>query len=120
MRTIFWNVDTQYDFMRDDESFKGALAIPGARAIEGNLAKLTRLAEAKGIQVVNTADWHRKDSPELSNNPDFVNKFPSHCLQNTKGAEYIPATNPENPYRVEWEKRNLDLEEIAQRRNIII
>ena len=31
MKTIFWNVDTQYDFMRDDESFKGGLPVSGAR-----------------------------------------------------------------------------------------
>ena len=117
MKTIFWNVDTQYDFIRDDESFKGALAIPGAREIEGNLVRLTRLAKAKKIQVINTADWHKRNSPELSDNPDFINTFPPH---NTKGAAYLPATNPKSPYKVEWEKGTLDLEEIAQRRNIII
>ena len=120
MKTIFWNVDTQYDFMRNDGSFKGALAILGAREIEGNLARLTKLAEKEGIQVVNTADWHKRNSPELSDNPDFVNTFPPHCLQDTKGAEYVTATNPDNPYRVEWETGNLDLDEIAQRRNIVI
>ncbi len=120
MKTIFWNVDTQYDFMRDDESFKGTLAIPGARAIEGNLTKMTGLAETQGIQVVNTADWHDKNSEEISDNPDFINTFPAHCLQYTKGAEFVPATNPKDSYKIEWEGGDLDLEEIARRRNILI
>jgi len=120
MKTIFWNVDTQYDFMRADESFKGALPIPEARAIEGNLARLTNIAETKGIKVINTADWHKKNSPELSDNPDFVNTFPAHCLQYTEGAEFVPATNPKNPYKVGWEEERLDFEELARNRNIII
>lgn len=94
MKTIFWNVDTQYDFMRDDESFHGALAISGAREIEGNLEKLTKLALEKKVQVVNTADWHTKDSKEISKSPDYKTTFPEHCLEFTKGAMYVPATAP--------------------------
>lgn len=120
MKTIFWNVDTQYDFMRNDESYKGKLAIPGARAIEGNLIRLTKLAEENRIIVVNTADWHKANSLELSDKPDFVNTFPPHCLQHTKGAEFVLATNPNDPYRIGWEEGTLDLEEIEQKRNIII
>jgi len=120
MKKIFWNVDTQYDFMRDDESFKGTLPIQGAREIEANLVKLTEFAEANKIQVVNTADWHKEDSYELSDNPDFMNKFPPHCLQYTKGAKFVPATNPGNPYKIGWEDGKIDLEEIVRRRNIII
>lgn len=120
MKTIFWNVDTQYDFMRDDESHKGKLAIPGARAIEWNLAKLTRLAESKQIQIVNTADWHKRDSPELSDNPDFVNTFPPHCLQNTKGAKYVPATNPKDPYAIDWKQEQFDKEKVLQARNLVL
>jgi len=115
MKTIFWNVDTQYDFMRPD----GKLHVPKAEQIEDNLARLTKLAEVKGIQVVNTADWHKRNSSELSDNPDFVNTFPPHCLQDTKGAEYVPATDPKEPYKVEWEKGTLNLEELTKR-NIVI
>ena len=102
MKTIFWNVDTQYDFMRNDESFQGTLAIPGAREIEGNLEKLTKLARKRSISVVNTADWHNEYSKELSDTPDFKTTFPRHCIQGTMGAEYVPATKPLNPYVVDW------------------
>ena len=120
MKTIFWNVDTQYDFMRSDESFKGALAIQGARIIEGNLARLTELAKVKRLKVVNTADWHKRDSPELSDNPDFINTFPPHCLQYTKGAEFVSATNPQDSYKIGWEQGDLNLEEIMRKRNVTI
>lgn len=94
MKTIFWNVDTQYDFMRDDELFHGALAIPGAREIEGNLEKLTKLAKEKNILTVNTADWHTESSKELSDTPDYKITFPKHCMEFTLGAMYILATEP--------------------------
>ena len=120
MKTIFWNVDTQYDFMRSDESYKGKLAIPGARVIEGNLARLTQLAEEKGIVVVNTADWHDKDSEELSANPNFMQTFLEHCMRNTKGAEFVPATNPKDPYAIDWKQEQFDREKVLQARNLVL
>ena len=109
MKTIFWNVDTQYDFMRPD----GKLYVKGAEQIEGNLARLTQLAESRRIKVVNTADWHNKDSEELSDKPDFVHTFPEHCMQDTYGAGFIPATYPyllsdKEPYIVDWKKKKFD------------
>jgi nicotinamidase/pyrazinamidase len=92
MKTIFWNVDTQYDFMRTD----GALYVPGAEAIEGNLEKLTKYAATKGIFVVNTGDWHYDTDEEISDKPDYVNTFPMHCKNGTKGAQFVPATDPGN------------------------
>ena len=120
MKTIFWNVDTQYDFMRDDEAYKGRLAIPGAKAIEGNLEKLTAIAKQLGIKVINTADWHTIESEELSTNPDFTKTFPQHCMQDTKGAQFVPATNPENPYLIDWKQEQFDKEKVLQTRNIVL
>ncbi|MFH1248619.1 MAG: isochorismatase family cysteine hydrolase [archaeon] len=120
MKIIFWNVDTQYDFMRNDKSFSGKLPISGARAIEGNLEKLTRFAKDKNIKVVNTGDWHTACSKEIAEKPDFKTTFPAHCVIGTKGAEFIPATNPQEPYIVDWQMKNIDNKEIAERRNITI
>ena len=116
MKTIFWNVDTQYDFMRAD----GKLYVAGAEGIEENLARLTALAKSKGIKVVNTADWHNRNSEELSATPDFIQTFPEHCLQNTQGAKFVPATDPENPYRINWEAKSFDADELLRRRNILL
>ncbi len=120
MKTIFWNVDTQYDFMRNDESYKGKLPIPGARAIEGNLARLTQLAEDNGIVIVNSADWHNEDSEELSANPNFIQTFPQHCMRNAKGAEFVPATNPKTPYVIDWKQKQFDRAKVMQTRNIVL
>lgn len=116
MKTIFWNVDTQYDFMKSN----GKLYVQKAEQIEGNLAKLSKLAEENGIVVVNTADWHTAESEELSANPNFIKTFPEHCMQNTKGAEFIPATSPENPYVIDWRQKELNREKILQTRNIVL
>lgn len=122
--TIFWNVDTQYDFMCDDESFRGALAIPGARVIEPNLERLTALAAERELRVVNTADWHTRSSPEISETPDFLGTYPLHCEQGTRGAEYVPATLPENPLVISWADAVIDYQRfqagIKKHRNIVL
>ncbi|MDP1695880.1 MAG: cysteine hydrolase family protein [archaeon] len=120
MKTILWNVDTQYDFMRNDESFKGALPIAGARTIEGNLERLTRYARQNNIQVVNSADWHNENSAELSDNPDLKTTFPKHCMQDTPGAEFVPATKPEESYVLDWQKKGFDSERARNERNIVL
>jgi len=120
VKTIFWNVDTQYDFMRSDESYQGKLAIPKAREIEEKLEKLTHLAASSGITVINTADWHTPRSEEFSDAPDFVQTFHPHCLMNSRGAEFVPATNPHNPYIIDWQQNYFDPEEALRRRNLIL
>jgi len=109
MKTIFWNVDTQFDFMRNDESFPGTLAVPGALWIEDKLDRLTTYAHNHGITIVFSGDWHTDKSREFSNKPDFQKTFPPHCLIGTKGAEYVPATTPDNPLIVDW-RENFDKE----------
>ncbi len=120
MKTIFWNVDTQYDFMRDDADHRGRLAIPGAWVIEAHLARLTNLAKEYNFIVINTADWHTHQSAEFSDNPDFIKTFPPHCLENTIGAEFVPATKPKDAYRIDWRDAGFDKEKVLQTRNIIL
>ncbi len=115
-KTIFWNVDTQYDFMDP----KGKLSIVGAMDIAGNLEELTRLAARKRIQVVNTADYHTLTSREISESPDFKTTFPAHCMEKTSGAKYISETEPENPYTIHWKDSSFDAEKVRRERNIVI
>ncbi len=96
---IFWNVDTQFDFV----SPNGKLYVPGAELLKPNWKRLTQLANSKSITAVNTADWHYSNSAELSANPDFINTFPQHCMAETTGAEYVEETNPENPFIIDWD-----------------
>ncbi|MBU1199869.1 MAG: cysteine hydrolase family protein [Nanoarchaeota archaeon] len=115
-KTIFWNVDTLYDFMRKD----GKLYVPGAETTEGNLEIITKTAKKEDIQVINSGDWHDKNSPEISDKPDFVNTFLMHAEKNTPGAEYIPATNPENAYTIFKEDKTIDENLVRETRNIVI
>ena len=116
---LFWNVDTQYDFV----SPEGKLYVPGAELLLDKWERLTTLARENNIQVVNTADFHFENSKELSPNPDFVNTFPPHCMANTTGAEYVSETNPENPVIIDWNKEHdiaAKLKNKSARRNILI
>lgn len=116
---LFWNVDTQVDFMLP----QGKLYVSGAELIVPKLKKLTKLALTNSIRVVSTADFHYEDSKELSLNPDYVETFPPHCMANTSGAKYITETNPKDPIIFEWKKNfniSAKISEIEKHRNIII
>ena len=116
MKTIAWNVDTQYDFM----SPVGKLYIKGAEELEPTLERLTKYFRRHGTTIVNTADYHTRISEELSDKPDFVNTFPEHCIMGSEGVEFIPEVRPNKPYVVDWIGRVLDLERLADSKEIVI
>jgi nicotinamidase/pyrazinamidase len=61
VKTVFFDVDTQLDFLFP----AGALAVPGAERIVPALALLTRFARNHGIPIISTADAHTEDDPEF-------------------------------------------------------
>ena len=113
---LFWNVDTQIDFVDP----KGKLYVPGAELLKPAWKKITELAVVKNIRVVNTADFHYGNSPEISNNPDFIETFPEHCMANTEGSKYITETEPEDPLIFDWNKEYSVSEKVLDPRNIVI
>ena len=90
---IFWDVDTQYDFMTND----GKLYVPGAESIIVNLSHLTHIARKYKIPVFGSIDYHQPEDEEITNTPNFVETFPPHCLADTPGAAKIEETSPLNP-----------------------
>ncbi|MGH7645918.1 MAG: cysteine hydrolase family protein [Gemmatimonadales bacterium] len=92
-RVIFWDVDTQYDFMRAD----GKLYVPDAEHIIPNLRKLTDYAHANGFRVVASADDHVREHPEITATPDWQTTFPPHCMRGTPGQTKIPETTLKDP-----------------------
>jgi nicotinamidase/pyrazinamidase len=117
-RTIFWDVDTQVDFMDPD----GRLHVPGAQHIVEQLDRLTRHARATGTTIVHTADDHEVDDDELEESEaDFLETFPHHCLRGTSGAERIPETAP-SPGTVEvaWDGRGFDAGAVAAAREVLV
>ena len=85
MKTIFFDVDTQNDFMNKD----GRLYVSGAQEIKPQLAALTAYAKEKGILVIASVDAHDEHSAELRVNGG---PFPYHAMKGTKGQEKIPET----------------------------
>jgi nicotinamidase/pyrazinamidase len=81
MKTIFFDVDTQLDFVFP----AGALAVPGAENIVGNLGQLTRYAAAHAHQIISTADAHTEDDPEFK-------VWKPHCVAGTVGQQKCAVT----------------------------
>ncbi len=96
---VFWDVDTQVDFM----SPAGKLYVPDAAAIVPALARLTRHARDRGLRIVASADDHEPGHPELSDTPDFVSSFPEHCMRGTPGQRKIPETALRDPLVIDPE-----------------
>ncbi|MCZ6632560.1 MAG: cysteine hydrolase family protein [bacterium] len=91
--TLFWDVDTQVDFIMPD----GKLYITDAEKILPNLKRLTDHARAQNIPLFGSVDNHHPDDPEISDQPDFQDTFPPHCLSGTPGQGKVPETRPQNP-----------------------
>ncbi|HEU4699094.1 MAG TPA: cysteine hydrolase family protein [Gemmatimonadales bacterium] len=98
-RVIFWDVDTQYDFMRAD----GRLYVPGSEEIIPTVRALTDFAHAHGITIVASADDHVPGHRELSDTPDWRETFPPHCMRGTPGQQKIAETALRDPLLIEPE-----------------
>lgn len=85
---IFWDVDTQRDFMEPD----GKLYVPDAESIRPALERLTGFAHERELRIVASSDDHVPGHRELSADPDYHETFPEHCMRGTPGAEKIPET----------------------------
>ncbi len=81
MRTVFFDVDTQIDFMYP----AGSLYVPGAETIVNRIAALNRFAASHEIPVISTVDAHSEDDPEFR-------QWPHHCVVDTAGQQKCAAT----------------------------
>ena len=93
MNRVFWDVDTQVDFMEPE----GKLYVPDAVELKQNLKRLVDYARVEGIVHVASADDHELTDPEISAEPDFRNTYPPHCLRGTRGAARIEETEQAEP-----------------------
>jgi nicotinamidase/pyrazinamidase len=76
---IFWEVDTQADFMLPG----GKLYVPGAERLLPNIRRLTDAARQGRVFLVSHGCYHTKDDPEFKT-------FPPHCIKGTAGSAYVP------------------------------
>jgi nicotinamidase/pyrazinamidase len=92
--TVLWDVDTQVDFMLPH----GKLYVPDAERTIPAMRKVVEAARGAGIVHVASADDHELTDPEITDDPDFRNTYPPHCLRGTRGAQKIPETEQEDPF----------------------
>jgi len=81
MMTVFFDVDTQIDFLYP----AGALYVPGAERIVERVAALNRHAASRGIIVISSMDAHSEDDPEFR-------IWPHHCVPGTAGQQKPAST----------------------------
>ena len=86
---IFFDVDTQFDFMEPG----GALYVPQAEIVKPNLERLLRAAGQHGITTISSRCAHEPGDAEFE-------MFPPHCLAGTAGAERVFENLPELPRTV--------------------
>jgi nicotinamidase/pyrazinamidase len=72
MKTVFFDIDTQIDFLYP----AGALYVPGAERIVPVIAELNRRAPL----LISTMDAHTEDDPEFQ-------IYPHHCVAGTTGQQ---------------------------------
>jgi nicotinamidase/pyrazinamidase len=81
MRTVFFDIDSQLDFLYP----AGALYVPGAERVVPAIARLNRYAVDHGIPVVSTTDAHTETDPEFQ-------IWPHHCVAGTTGQHKAEST----------------------------
>ncbi len=78
-KIIFWEVDTQADFMLPE----GKLYVPGAEKLLPNIRKLTDAARQGRVFLVSHGCYHAPNDPEFA-------MFPPHCIKETAGSAFVP------------------------------
>ena len=106
---IFFDVDTQNDFMNSD----GALYVPKAESIKPNLKLLTDYARENKIPITGSRDKHfgREEYKEREGElQKWGGPFPEHCMAGTFGQEKIGETKTYADYpAIYFEKQNYDV-----------
>ena len=106
---IFWDVDTQADFMLPG----GKLYVSGAEKLIPNLKRLTDAARRGRVLIIGDACTHAPDDPEFA-------RFPPHCVRGTPGAEIIPETRAERVLIVPNEPGAAIPEDLSQFQQVIL
>lgn len=84
-KLIFWDVDTQFDFMKPE----GTLYVPGAESIIDKVSEVRKFALQNGCSMIADIDWHSPGNEEISESPDFNKTFPPHCMAGSPGSERL-------------------------------
>jgi nicotinamidase/pyrazinamidase len=103
MKMVFFDVDTQLDFLYP----AGALYVPGAESIVPQVAALNRHAAETGIPLISTMDAHTENDPEFR-------EWPPHCVAGTAGQQKPAATLLEPRAVIHSKREEFDLKDARQ------
>ena len=84
-QTIFYDIDTQRDFI----SLDGKFHVAGAETIVPKLKALTDLAHEQKVRIVCSVDRHVPGDPMLKS---WGGPYPDHCIAGTPGEQKIDET----------------------------
>ena len=104
-QTIFYDVNTQCDFILHDGKFH----IEGAEKLVPVWKAITDLARDQKVQIVCSVDCHVPGDPQLKS---WGGPYPDHCMAGTPGQQKIDETAPLNPLMLE--NREYTPDEIKQ------
>ncbi len=107
-KTVFVDIDTQFDFMGP----QGSLYVPDAEEIIENIKKLFKYAKELKIKILSSTDAHKVDDPEFK-------FFPAHCVKDTLGNQKIEASTCKDKIVIENVKQDI-IESMLNHEQIII
>ena len=83
-------VDVQNDFCEG-----GSLPVEGGADLAGAISEYVDAHHGQFDHVVATQDWHVDPGAHFSEEPDFIDSWPKHCVAGTRGAELHPDLDTE-------------------------
>ncbi len=85
MRNALLVIDIQNDFVEG-----GSLPVTGGRDVAAKVSRHIRHFKSEYQFVCATRDYHEDPGDHFSDQPDFRNSWPPHCVAGTAGAELCP------------------------------
>jgi len=83
-------VDVQNDFCEG-----GSLPVEGGAELAGAISEYVDAHHGQFDHVVATQDWHVDPGAHFSDDPDFIDSWPKHCVAGTRGADLHPDLDTE-------------------------
>lgn len=89
MSKALFIIDVQNDFTEG-----GALGVAGGNDVASGITEYLDENAGEYDYIIASRDWHDADNDNgghFSDEPDFIDTWPEHCVADTHGAEYHPS-----------------------------
>jgi nicotinamidase/pyrazinamidase len=104
---VFWDVDTQVDFIAPE----GKFYVAGAEKIIPNIQRLAAWAQSHHVQIISSMDAHLPTDAEFQ-------EYPPHCLVGTPGQKKIAGATLPNHLVIP--NRPIDLPDLSAADQVIV